>query len=124
MDPLILFSATADTVTTQWLAYLGFGVFATAVLTWDSYKVWLIAAVGALLGRFVHYAVLARDGQFRWSWMLVWDVPISISTGICAAALAQGFGLEGNALIALAAVAGHLGPQFIKSVLEAFIKRK
>ena len=91
---------------------------------WEALKAWIIVSAVALIGRVVHYMLQARDGIFRWSWALIWDVPISIGTGVCAAALAQGLGLSGNAVIAVAALAGHLGPQFIKSLLEALIRRR
>jgi len=91
---------------------------------WDALLLWLVTAGVGFVGRCVHYMMLARDGLFRWSWGLVWEVPISMGTGVCMAALAQGLGLSGNALIATAALAGHLGPQTLKTVLEVLVKRR
>ena len=91
---------------------------------WETMKLWLTAAGVALIGRVIHYLVRARDSEFRWSWLIFWDIPIAMGTGVCAAALAQSFGLTGNGLLAVAGLAGHLGPQFMKSFLEMLARRK
>lgn len=91
---------------------------------WQTLQPWIVAASVALVGRCVHYMLLVRDGLFRWRWGLLWDVPISMGTGVAMAALMEGLGVSGNAMIAGAALAGHLGPQALKTILESAVTRK
>ncbi len=78
------------------------------------------AALGGLFGRLLFFA---RAGRRRWSWSLLWEIPIAIVMGILGMAVAEYLRLTGNVAFGAIIAVSYVGPRVIDSLLDLALQK-
>jgi hypothetical protein len=93
-------------------------------MAWDPMQVdpnasiW--AAVGGFFGRLLFFA---RADNRRWSWALVWEIPIAIVMGMLGMAIADYLNLKGNVAFGVIIGVSYVGPRVIDSILDLVLMK-
>jgi hypothetical protein len=86
---------------------------------------WGGAFGSAALGRLVaHIFYVSRRGRPFWSWHLLWELPIAFFMALVGRGVADLFGLQGNAELAIIATLSYLGPRELEELLCRYIGRR
>jgi hypothetical protein len=88
-------------------------------MSWDPFDVnpgvsiW--AAIGGLIGRLLFFA---RSDRRRWSWGLIWELPIAIGMACIGLAITEHLNLTGNVGFGVIIGVSYVGPRVIDSIID------
>lgn len=90
---------------------------------WSKLLPWIFTGGAGMIGRLMYHSKQVQLGKKKpVSWMLFWDIPIALGTGWISLGLCKWWGVEWEATVSVAIVAGYLGPYGIDTLFEKILE--